>query len=282
MQEHLFFPAPSLTHLLCYPDFIGGYGEHPTHTVDRPAQSDDLQLNRLYNLHLVQGGKGTVISGGRSFELGAGNGFLYGPGVAQRYASDFAEPWDIRWVHFSCPIADRLLGNRGLGEVWMFSLPDRTGAYECMERLLSLGRASDFGKEAEASAILYEMLVHLVHEASPLALPRDPSIPGIHAAADRIRSQCANPGLSIAEIAAASGYSTPYFSRKFHQLMGRTASAYLLEARVLRAKQLLVSTNLTVKDISLASGFSQSSYFIQCFRKAERMTPEQFRMSRRA
>ena len=282
MQEHIFFPAPSLTHLLCYPDFIGGYGDHPAHAVDRPARSGDLQLDRLYNLHIVRSGKGTVTFGGRAFQLGAGSGFLYGPGTAQRYASDFAEPWDIRWIHFSCAVADRLLGNRGLGEVWMFGLPEETRVHECMERLLTLGRASDFGKEAETSALLYELLVNLVHEASPLALPRDPSIPGIHAAADRIRGQCTDPELSIAEIAASSGYSTPYFSRKFHQLMGRTASVYLLEARVLRAKQLLMSTDLTVKDIALASGFSQSSYFIQCFRKAEKMTPEQFRTSRRA
>lgn len=281
MQEHLFFPAPSSERYVCYPDFVGGYSDRPEHAVDRPARSEDLHLNRLYNLHLVLGGQGTVRYGGRSFELREGEGFLYGPAMAQRYASDRSDPWDIRWVHFSCFAADRLLGSRGLGEPWLFRLKDQSPVAGCMERLLRLGRGFDLGREAEVSALLYELLLRLVADATPLAVPRDPSVPGIRAAAEYIRGHCSDPALSMAEVAALAGYSIPYFSRKFHQLMQRTPSAYLLEARVLHAKQLLVSTSLTVREIAAASGFSQSSYFIQCFRKVEQMTPEQFRVSRR-
>nr|WP_230986787.1 helix-turn-helix domain-containing protein [Cohnella fermenti] len=45
----------------------------------------------------------------------------------------------------------------------------------------------------------------------------------------------------------------------------------------MQAKRLLVSTPLSVKEIALGSGFSQSSYFISCFRRTEGMTPSQFR-----
>ncbi|OWR32996.1 AraC family transcriptional regulator [Saccharibacillus sp. O23] len=281
MQEHLFFPAPSSERYVCYPDFVGGYSDRPEHAVDRPARSDDLQLNRLYNLHLVLGGRGTVRCGSRSFQLREGEGFLYGPATEQRYAADRNDPWNIRWVHFSCAAADRLLGSRGLGEPWLFRLKDLSLVSACMERLLQLGRGFDPGREAEASALLYELLLRLAADATPLAESRDPSVPGILAAADYIRGRCTDQALSLAEVAALAGYSVPYFSRKFHQLMNRTPSAYLLEARVLHAKQLLVSTTLTVREIAAASGFSQSSYFIQCFRKVEQMTPEQFRVSRR-
>lgn len=282
MQEHLFFPTPSSPHLLCYPDFVGGYSEHPAHAVDRPARSDDLQLNSLYNLHLILGGTGTVHAANGAFELGAGCGFLYGPGLAQRYASGTADPWNIRWVHFACPSADRLLGGRGLGEPWLFRMPDLSAVMLCMDELLRLGRSADRDREAEASARLYELLLHLVNRASPLAMPNDPSIPGIRAAADHIRSRCTDTALSMSEVAALTGYSVPYFSRKFHQLMGRTPSAYLLESRVLHAKHLLMSSSLTVQEIAAASGFSRSSYFIHCFRKLERTTPERFRLRRRA
>ncbi len=282
MEEHLFFPAPSSQHYVCYPDFVGGYSSRPQHAVNRPAQSDDLQLHRLYNLHLVLDGRGSVQSGSRAVELGAGCGFLYGPGMAQRYASHRSDPWNIRWVHFACPAADHLLGARGIGEVWLFRLPESSIVAERIEKLLDLGRCTELGREAEASALLYELLLHLIHDASPLSMPQDPSLPDIHAAAEYIRHHCVELELSMTEVAAYTGYSVPYFSRKFHQLMGRTPSAYLLEARILHAKHLLVSTALTVREIAAASGFSQSSYFIQCFRKVEQMTPEQFRLSRRA
>jgi len=61
--------------------------------------------------------------------------------------------------------------------------------------------------------------------------------------------------------------------------MGVTPTAYLLESRILYAKKLLLSTNKTIQDIALDSGFSQSSYFIHCFKKVVAMTPEQFRVS---
>lgn len=61
--------------------------------------------------------------------------------------------------------------------------------------------------------------------------------------------------------------------------MGVTPTAYLLESRILYAKKLLLSTDIPIREIALESGFSQSSYFIHCFKKVVHMTPEQFRIS---
>lgn len=276
MREHLFFPSPSFPHYPCYPDFIGGYSSYPGHAVDRPPHSSDLKLNRLYNLHLILGGKGYVTWGGKRFALEAGSGFMYGPGLPQRYGADPGEPWDIRWIHFDCNGLEPLMGTRGVGEVWMFKPKDIASLNTCMEELLALGRAFDLEQEARASAVLYELLLHIMKDASPLAFPRDPAISNIYAAADYIRANCTR-SLSLADMAGLTGYSIPYFSRKFHQLTGKTPTAYLLESRILHAKQLLVSTSWTIKEIAEASGFSQSSYFIQCFKKAVHLTPEHFR-----
>ncbi|WP_025680323.1 helix-turn-helix transcriptional regulator [Paenibacillus massiliensis] len=278
MREHLFFPPPSMQHYICYPDFIGGYKDDPTHAVQRSPQTNDLKLNQLYNLHFILDGSGYVTWSGTRFELGAGTGFLYGPGLSQYYEAAPHDPWNIRWIHFATHGMEALLGARGLGEVWLFELEDISAVNQRMEELLQLGRAFDLDQEIRASVVLYELLLHIIKGASPLSFPRDPAIPNIYAAADYIRSHCTQ-SLSVADLAEFTGYSVPYFSRKFHQFMGKTVTAYVLESRILHAKQLLVSTNKTIKDIAFASGFSQSSYFIQCFRKVVHMTPEQFRAS---
>ncbi|CAJ1314912.1 AraC family transcriptional regulator [Paenibacillus sp. PK4536] len=278
MREHIFFPNPSFPHYSCYPDFIGGYQNHASHTVDRPAQSSDFKLNQLYNLHFIVKGKGYVYSQGTKYELSAGHGFLYGPELAQRYQADPSDPWDIRWVHFSASALESLLGNRGISEVWLFEHHHIETLNQRMDDLLSLGRNFDLQQEIRASAILYEMLLHMSKEAVSLHLPKDPSLPGIHAAANYMREHCTQ-SISITEIATFTGYSVPYFSRKFHQSMGVTPTAYLLESRILHAKKLLLSTNKTIQDIAVESGFSQSSYFIHCFKKVVDLTPEQFRLS---
>lgn len=278
MREHIFFPNPSFPHYSCYPDFIGGYQNHSSHTVDRPANSSDFKLNRLYNLHFILKGKGYVYSQGIRYELSAGHGFLYGPELAERYEADSYDPWDIRWIHFSASALESLLGKRAISEVWLFELHSMQTLNICMEELLALGRNFDLKQEIRASAVLYEMLLHITKDAVSLHLPKDPALPGIHAAANYMREHCTE-ALSIKDIAQFTGYSVPYFTRKFHQSMGVTPTAYLLESRILYAKKLLLSTNKTIQDIALDSGFSQSSYFIHCFKKVVAMTPEQFRVS---
>lgn len=59
--------------------------------------------------------------------------------------------------------------------------------------------------------------------------------------------------------------------------MGKTPNRYLSDCRMARAKLLLVSTELSVAQIALQSGFHQSSYFIKVFRQLEGMPPNQYR-----
>ncbi|WP_046226432.1 AraC family transcriptional regulator [Paenibacillus dauci] len=278
MREHLFFATPAFPHYICYPNFIGGYSDYPTHAVNRPAKSSDFQLDQLYNLHFILQGKGYVTWGGTRYELGAGHGFLYGPGLPECYEADEHDPWDIRWIHFATHELQSFMGNRGIGEVWLFQLKDVHTVNQCMDELMKLGAAFDLKQEMRVSAVLYELLLHIMKDAVSLHLPRDPSLPGIHAAADYMREHCTR-ALSITDIARFTGYSVPYFTRKFHQSMGVTPTAYLLESRILYAKKLLLSTDIPIREIALESGFSQSSYFIHCFKKVVHMTPEQFRIS---
>ncbi|MGF7030780.1 AraC-like DNA-binding protein [Paenibacillus mucilaginosus] len=275
-QEHLFFPQPAFPHYPCYPDYIGGFSGIPSHVVQRPARTTDLRLDQLYNLHFVLGGRGYVDWRDQRYELGIGDGFLYGPGLPQRYGADRDSPWDIRWVHFATNGLESMLGTRGMGEVWIFHMKEISKLHRCMEELFALGRAFDLEQEARASVLLYELLVHLMKEAAPIALPRETAVSSIHRAADYIRANCTE-ALTLADMAEYAGYSVPYFSRKFHGIIGKTPTAYLLESRVLLAKQMLVSTPWTVKEIASAAGFAQSSYFIHCFKRLVHMTPEQFR-----
>ena len=40
-----------------------------------------------------------------------------------------------------------------------------------------------------------------------------------------------------------------------------------------KSKELLMGTEMSVTEVAYAAGFSDSSYFIQCFRKYEGITP---------
>ena len=68
-----------------------------------------------------------------------------------------------------------------------------------------------------------------------------------------------------------------YLSRLFKATTGETFSKYLLTIRLKEAAELLKNSGLRISEIGEYVGFSDSSYFISCFRKQFHMTPKEFR-----
>lgn len=280
-HEFIFLPRPSFSRYICYPEFMGGYRNHKEHRVNRVTTTEEYDFKHTYNLHIVLNGRGVIHSDGRTYELTAGSGFLYGPGVPQIYGAVESDPWDIRWVHFNGNHVDELLDGKGVGQVWMFTLHDFTRIKQLMEEIMGVGREYKSENESRLSALLYELLIAIQQYSTPLHMQPMNIVESCNQVADYIRSYCTQT-ISLSELAELSGYSMHYFSRKFHEVMGKKPIEYVLESRVLYAKRLLLSTDLAVKHIALESGFTQSSYFIRSFRRYEGMTPEQFRLQNKS
>ena len=83
--------------------------------------------------------------------------------------------------------------------------------------------------------------------------------------------------LRIDRICDAIHVSKYYFCRKFKQSTGLTVMNYILKTRIISAKNLMETTNLTIGQISQRCGFSSQSYFCRVFKEECGMTPLQFR-----
>lgn len=84
--------------------------------------------------------------------------------------------------------------------------------------------------------------------------------------------------LSMQDVARAMNYSDAYFCKLFKQCFRVNFSAYLNEYRVDKAKQMLRSSRVSIKDISLACGYTDSNYFTRVFRRVTGMTPSEYRL----
>jgi AraC family transcriptional regulator len=81
---------------------------------------------------------------------------------------------------------------------------------------------------------------------------------------------------SLAQLAQLSPY---HFSRAFKQSFGMPPHRYLTSRRIERAKMLLAQRNLSVTEIGLDVGFSETSAFTAVFRKFTGGTPTEYRRS---
>lgn len=88
--------------------------------------------------------------------------------------------------------------------------------------------------------------------------------------------------LTITDIARAAGLHPNYAMPLFRRLSGVTIRDYLLQHRLTRAQQLLLTTDDKVLDVALASGFGSSSAFYEIFTRVLKETPVEFRRRMRA
>lgn len=83
--------------------------------------------------------------------------------------------------------------------------------------------------------------------------------------------------ISLETISDELNYNPNYISSIFKKESGITFSDYLLEVRFDKAKDLLINTDLTVKEIAERLKYSNSQNFIRSFKKRESITPGRFR-----
>lgn len=83
--------------------------------------------------------------------------------------------------------------------------------------------------------------------------------------------------ISLNDVSEYTRKSTGYLSNKFKKEVGISFSQYVTDFRLLKARQLLISTNLKVKEIALMVGFSDEQYFSLVFKKECGLTAGMYR-----
>lgn len=97
---------------------------------------------------------------------------------------------------------------------------------------------------------------------------------------DYISAHYAEP-ISNAELGALVGYHCNYINTLMLEATGTTLRQYLIEYRLRRACELLLSSELTLDEVACKSGFGNSSYLCRSFRTLMNTTPHKFRESAR-
>lgn len=85
--------------------------------------------------------------------------------------------------------------------------------------------------------------------------------------------------ITLEQAANLCHVSPSTFSRLFHREHGRTFREFVLDYRIAKAKELLISSNDSVSTIAFSVGFNDLSYFSRAFRRFTGVCPTEFRPS---
>jgi AraC family transcriptional regulator len=83
--------------------------------------------------------------------------------------------------------------------------------------------------------------------------------------------------LDIHALARIAAMPASQFNRSFPRFVGVSPHRYVVQCRLKRARELLATTQLSLTEIALTSGFADHSHFSRCFHALIGMTPKRFR-----
>jgi AraC-like DNA-binding protein len=91
-----------------------------------------------------------------------------------------------------------------------------------------------------------------------------------------LRSNLYRP-LSLAEMAGQAGLSESHFSRVFKAQTGHAPLDYFILLKMQHASALLAVTDLHVKEVAAAVGYSDPYYFSRLFKQVIGVSPRDYR-----
>ncbi|MEL6161948.1 MAG: response regulator [Cyanobacteria bacterium J06623_5] len=83
--------------------------------------------------------------------------------------------------------------------------------------------------------------------------------------------------INLNDVAKAAGYSPAYLTNLSQSHTGRTIKSWIIERRMVQARQLLKESAQSIKHIAEMSGYADAGYFTRQFRKLHGITPKAWR-----
>ena len=242
---------------------------------------------------LVRQGVLRVTLSGKRFEFGEGEGFFLNTNILHTMESaDGDQPvlWDSHMLHpmllggsyksvFDQKYMAPILKNRKF-ELAEFR-PGQQRQQEILELLERVAQAQgQIFAEFQTRNLFSEIWLLLLREMEDLEqhaeLPKPVSQERIRIMLEYIHQHYAEK-VTLEQIAGAALVSKRECLRCFQSCIEKTPFAYLLDYRVQMAEKLLRTTDRSMTEIAMDTGFSASAYFSKTFRELRGMSPSQYR-----
>lgn len=214
-------------------------------------------------------------------KINAGDGFILFPGVWHRYKPSKKTGWHEQWVGFAGNVAEEMMNNGFFSpEKAIIHKCDRTSMLNYFDTLLKLFNNEPFGYQRLASGICMQLMAEAynIQESNN----NEEHLNSLVAYAKHLMYKRIDSCVDLNKIASDYGVSYSKFRADFKKQTGSSPLQYYLQLKIEKAKELLLKTNKTQKEIAFSLGFDSDYYFNRLFKEKMGMTPKTFRKNNNA
>jgi AraC family L-rhamnose operon transcriptional activator RhaR len=254
-----------------------------------------LHVHSFFELCYVYEGAGTFFINGKKHHVVPGDTLIARPGEAHVIVSSRRRVLGIYFWAYTLsapPDAAGADGDEALFEM-MRRFPSTSTPIvrvESMQAVLRLmtqemaGRAP--GYLHNINALAAKAIIDTVRAALPDAVAgrevearsRSVAESVVQTAIQYLRDNLGRR-FEVRDVAAQVNLSERQLRRVFHDFSGTSILAYLTNLRIERATQLLLNTDMPIKQVAAAVGYPDTHYFTTLFGREKGVTPAAFRRS---
>lgn len=225
-----------------------------------------------HQLLFTKQGAGRLNIDGKAYRLDGGKLFYVSPSIPHEYYPD-GDKWSTCWIVFRGAYLAQLMEQLGFPPYCVCDMCDPSA----LERLFDMLMAADdpLSGSEKSSLLLYEYVLSarrfVVGESSGAAAD------GVVGRAVAYIDGNYMQDITLQQLCDLSGVSPQHFCRLFRKQMAMRPLEYIARKRISQAKLLLQSTQQSVADIGLQTGYPDPTYFAAVFRRYEGISPVEYR-----
>ena len=250
-------------------------GEHPEDYLFSPEKGRVLQEPQI--LYIIKGSGWFVSANQPKRQLQAGDAVILYPHEWHSYAPDPRTGWSEAWIGFTGDNAERLVND---------FFPDKSnpihhvGVYdtlcEAYEKAYKVAEDQLPAYQQQLAGYVTLIIATIYARSRQLPYLDNPDMGSINLAMKHMR-QNLHQNLCMEDISAEVGMGYSKFRKVFKDYTGFAPAQYFLRLKMERAKDYLLNTSLSCKEISFRLGFDSASYFNKMFRLYQGQTPKEYR-----
>lgn len=249
----------------------------PQHPTGYHFNWEQGRLLNEYQINYITEGKGILETQSGKFQIKPGSILIISPTVWHRYRPLQKVGWKEQYIGFNGPIAAQFLAHPLFSaELPVIQIGMHEEVIDTYLKIFDLVKEEKPGYQQIASGMIVKLLGYLISFEMQKEFTGKRIATIIEEARFKMRA-AVDGNIDLEQLADQYHIGYSYFRKMFKSYTGVAPHQYYLELKIMRAKELLLSTDKSVKEISFELGFQSIHYFSRIFKSKTGTNPSDLR-----
>lgn len=232
-----------------------------------------------YQLNFISEGTGVFETKAGIFDIEAGTLMVIEPGKWHRYKPNPNSGWTEYYIGLNGNLAKHFIAHtfKFLAEQPIHSSSNRLEILDTYQKILDLVQTQKPGYHQVASGLILKLLGYVNAQLKSQNFD-EIQVESLVNDAKNFIWEHVHENADLKAFSKSRSVSYSYFRKMFKLYTGIAPHQFYLDLKMMRAKELLVSSDRTIKEITYELGFDSIHYFSRIFKKKTGVSPSKFKL----